>query len=90
MANGKGGDQEDHLVINQGEGYVVRRFTPTERLKLQGFPADWFDGVLLDGRPLADGHKNRLCGNSMAVPVMRWIGEGIDLWEAANRNRRAA
>jgi DNA (cytosine-5)-methyltransferase 1 len=60
-------------------GAAVRRLTPVECLRLQGFPDDYLDGVLFKGKPLADGPRYRLIGNSMAVPVMRWIGERIDL-----------
>ena len=30
------------------------------------------------GMPVTDGHRYRALGNSMAVPVMRWIGERIE------------
>ena len=55
----------------------VRRLTPTECLRLQGFPDNHLD-VPWKGKPLADGPRYRMIGNSMAVPVMRWIGERID------------
>jgi len=58
---------------------AVRRLTPVECLRLQGFPDDYFDGVMLRGKPLADGPRYKALGNSMAVPVMRWIGERIAL-----------
>jgi DNA (cytosine-5)-methyltransferase 1 len=51
----------------------VRRLTPTECERLQGFP----DGhTMLPGRP-ADGPRYKALGNSMAVPCMRWIGCNI-------------
>lgn len=55
---------------------AVRRLTPRECERLQGFPDDW---TLIDysGKPAADGPRYRAIGNSMAVPVMRWIGERI-------------
>jgi DNA (cytosine-5)-methyltransferase 1 len=52
--------------------WAVRRLTPTECLALQGFPRTWFDGL-----GLADSAKYRLCGNAVAVPVIRWLGEQI-------------
>lgn len=61
------------------EGNCPRRILPVEALRLQGFPDDWFDGIRFRGRPLADGPRFRMIGNSMAVPVMRWIGERIQL-----------
>ena len=52
--------------------WAVRRLTPLECCRLQGFPDDWFD---VPGKPFADGPKYKMLGNSMAVNVMRWIGE---------------
>ena len=59
----------------------VRRLTPTECERLQGFP----DGhtQIPRGKKTADqcpdGPRYKSLGNSMAVPVMRWIGQRIDL-----------
>ena len=55
---------------------AVRRLTPRECERLQGFPDDY---TLVEYRkkPAADGPRYRALGNSMAVPVMRWIGERI-------------
>ncbi|MBU2567071.1 DNA cytosine methyltransferase [Patescibacteria group bacterium] len=56
----------------------VRRLTPTECSRLQGFPDDYLPSVAFRGKcPPADGSMYRALGNSMAVPVMRWIGERI-------------
>lgn len=60
----------------------VRRLTPRECERLQGFPDDW-TLVLYRRRPAADGPRYRAVGNSMAVNVMRWIGTRIDLCERA-------
>lgn len=57
-------------------GMAVRRLTPRECERLQGFPDDW-TLVPHRGKPAADGPRYRALGNSMAVPVMRAIGEGI-------------
>jgi DNA (cytosine-5)-methyltransferase 1 len=56
----------------------VRRLTPRECERLQGFPDDY---TLVEYRkkPAADGPRYRALGNSMAVPVMRWIGERIKM-----------
>jgi DNA (cytosine-5)-methyltransferase 1 len=53
---------------------AVRRLTPRECERLQGFPDDW---TLIDPKT-ADGPRYKALGNSMAVPVMRWIGKRID------------
>ena len=62
------------------ENWAVRRLTPTECLRLQGFPDDYFDRARLN-KPLADGPKYKMLGNSMAVNVMSWIGQRIQLVE---------
>jgi DNA (cytosine-5)-methyltransferase 1 len=55
----------------------VRRLTPTECERLQGFP-DSYTNVPHRGKPAADGPRYKALGNSMAVPVMRWIGSRIN------------
>jgi site-specific DNA-cytosine methylase len=55
---------------------AVRRLTPRECERLQGFPDD-HTLVLYRGKLAADGPRYKAIGNSMAVPVMRWIGERI-------------
>lgn len=65
------------------EGAVVRRLTPREYERLQGMPDDWtripYRGKPADDCP--DGPRYKAIGNSMAVPVMRWIGERIAMIE---------
>ena len=66
----------------------VRRLTPRECERLQGFPDDW-TAIPWRGRPAAecpDGPRYKALGNSMAVPCMRWIGERI---AAAEKERQA-
>jgi DNA (cytosine-5)-methyltransferase 1 len=60
---------------------AVRRLTPRECERLQGFPDDY---TLVEYRKklAADGPRYRALGNSMAVPVMRWIGERIKMVDA--------
>lgn len=55
----------------------VRRLTPRECARLQGFPDDHCD-IIFNGKPAADGPKYRALGNSMAVPVMAWLGRRIE------------
>ena len=45
---------------------VVRRLTPTECERLQGFPDNWTDGQ-------ADSNRYKQMGNAVAVPVVEWI-----------------
>lgn len=56
---------------------VVRRFSPLECLRLQGFDDDWLDGPRLAGRPLSDGDRYRLIGNAWPVPVAAWLLERL-------------
>jgi DNA (cytosine-5)-methyltransferase 1 len=63
------------------QGSAVRRLTPRECERLQGFPDD-YTAVPYRGKPAADGPRYKALGNSMAVPVMRWIGERIAAVEA--------
>jgi DNA (cytosine-5)-methyltransferase 1 len=53
---------------------AVRRLTPVECERLQGFPDNYTN--IKDNCP--DGPRYKALGNSMAVPVMRWIGQRID------------
>jgi DNA (cytosine-5)-methyltransferase 1 len=57
---------------------AVRRLTPRECERLQGFPDD-YTLIPYRGKPAADGPRYRALGNSMAVPVMRWLGERIQM-----------
>jgi DNA (cytosine-5)-methyltransferase 1 len=60
---------------------AVRRLIPVECERLQGFPDNWtqipWKKKVQEDCP--DGPRFKAMGNSMAVPVMRWIGEGIEL-----------
>jgi DNA (cytosine-5)-methyltransferase 1 len=70
-----GGGSEGLLV----KPMAVRRLTPNECYRLQGFPDNW-GRIPWKGKPAEecpDGPQYKACGNSMAVPVMRWIGERI-------------
>jgi DNA (cytosine-5)-methyltransferase 1 len=54
----------------------VRRLTPVECERLQGFPDNYTD-IKLKGKPTPDGPRYKALGNSWAVPVVRWIGSRI-------------
>ena len=61
----------------------IRRLTPRECERLQGFPDDW-TLIPYRGKPAEecpDTPRYKALGNSMAVPVMRWIGERIEAVE---------
>ncbi len=57
-------------------GLCVRRLTPTEAERLQGYPDGWTEyGV--DGRPVSDTKRYQMLGNSVAVPCVAYIMQGI-------------
>jgi DNA (cytosine-5)-methyltransferase 1 len=72
LRSASGGSSRDMLAYNAS----VRRIMPIEAERLQGFP-DEFTLVPYRGRMATDSSRYRAIGNSMAVPVMRWIGERI-------------
>jgi DNA (cytosine-5)-methyltransferase 1 len=76
MAGGPvGGNQGGDFI----QGSAVRRLTPTECERLQGFPDGYTQIPWRNKAPedCPDGPRYKAMGNSMAVPVMRWIGERI-------------
>lgn len=56
---------------------AVRRLTPTECERLQGFP-DGYTNVPFRKKPASDGPRYKALGNSWAVPVVAWIGKRIN------------
>jgi DNA (cytosine-5)-methyltransferase 1 len=80
-----GGGQQ--LAI--ANAWAVRRLTPTECERLQGFPDD-FTNIPYRGKPAADGPRYKALGNSMAVNAMRWIGQRIDIMEKILQSEDAA
>jgi DNA (cytosine-5)-methyltransferase 1 len=104
--NGRGdtGDVVNALTAEAGEtgkgdaapcvatgDLVVRRITPTEASRLQGFP-DNYTAIPWRGKPASqcpDGPRYKALGNSMAVTVMRWIGQQIQAAVAAGHKEAA-
>ena len=65
-----GTDGGNMPIMNEGQ--TVRRLTPMECERLQGFPDSWtkFDA---EGNEVTDGHRYKQMGNAVAVPVVEWI-----------------
>jgi DNA (cytosine-5)-methyltransferase 1 len=61
------------------QSMAVRRLTPTECERLQGFPDNYTNIPWRKAIDSPDGPRYKALGNSMAVPVMKWIGERIKL-----------
>jgi DNA (cytosine-5)-methyltransferase 1 len=76
LRGGQGGRTDGVMMANM----AVRRLTPIECERLQGFP-DGYTDIKPNGKETPDGHRYKALGNSMAVPVMRWIGERINSYE---------
>ena len=55
---------------------LLRYLTPLECERLQGFPDNYTD-IAFRNKPVSDSHRYRALGNSMAVPVMAFIGSQI-------------
>ena len=71
------------VTSTYAQSMSVRRLTPTECERLQGFPDGW-TAIPWKRKPVSecpDGPRYRALGNSMAVNVMRWIGRRIELVE---------
>jgi DNA (cytosine-5)-methyltransferase 1 len=64
------GTTNGYASIGAVVGLRVRRLTPRECERLQGFPDDWTAGV-------ADSHRYRMLGNAVAVPPVEHIAEGV-------------
>jgi DNA (cytosine-5)-methyltransferase 1 len=72
-----GGALDNHAIEPSG----VRRLLPLECERLQGFP-DHFTAIAYRGAPAKDGPRYKAIGNSMAVPVIRWILERLEFVDA--------
>jgi DNA (cytosine-5)-methyltransferase 1 len=69
---GQGGRHDGVMT----QALAVRRLTPKECERLQGFPDNYTD-IKPKGKATPDGPRYKALGNSMAVPVMAWIGKRI-------------
>lgn len=63
---GRGGEDDQNLVVGDG----VRRLTPLECERLQGFPDGWTS-------EFSDSRRYRMIGNAVAVPVAEWLGHRL-------------
>ena len=62
------------------DGFTIRRLTPRECERLQGFPDDFTLIPFRHGKPAADGPRYKALGNSMAVPVIGWVLNRVRLF----------
>jgi len=68
LINGTNPGHQNHVMTP-----VIRRLTPVECLRLQGFPDDWFEGV----PGYSDTKAYRAIGNSVAIPCVEWIFQQV-------------
>ena len=80
-------EQSPTLRANMGDNQTavanqmaVRRLTPIECERLQGFPDDYTNIPWRKKSESPDGVRYKCMGNSMAVPVMKWIGKRISMF----------
>lgn len=79
----QGGGDKPHALIGHNGGptmWAVRRLTPLECERLQGFPEN-YTAVPHRNSLIADGPRYKMLGNSMACNVMRWVGRRIEAVE---------
>ena len=77
----RNGDSQEHCFY----GYAVRRLLPVECEILMGFPRN-YTAIQYRGKPACDGPRYKAIGNSMAVPVLKWIGQRIEAVETVRRS----
>lgn len=80
------GSSRGDATIAVAQSMTVRRLTPRECERLQGFPDDW-TMIPYRGKPpedCPDGPRYKALGNSMACNAMAWIGERIAAYENQN------
>ena len=92
MTMGVGADGDPQFTLQAAHSHAVatpmavRRLTPVECERLQGFPDNW-SRISWKGKPeteCPDGPRYKACGNSMAVPVMAFIGRRIAAVESSS------
>jgi hypothetical protein len=81
-------DQGAFIPVAVASAMSVRRLTPRECARLQGFPDDWC-AIEHRGKQAADGPMYRAYGNSMAVPVIGWVLSRVQQVAAASLEKAA-
>lgn len=84
LRSSQGGGDKPHILATG-----VRRLTPRECERLQGMSDD-HTLIVYRGKPAADGPRYKAIGNSMAVPVVRWILTRLEFVDALLKRRGEA
>jgi len=86
LTGSDGGASNGHHPLVAAAPNAVRRLTPRECERLMGLPDD-YTLVLYKGKPMKDSPRYRMIGNSIAVPVLRRIGEAIEQFERKEKRK---
>lgn len=62
------GQTKESLI---SDGVKIRKLTPVECERLQGFPDNWTEGI-------SDTQRYKCCGNAVTVPVVQWIASHFE------------
>jgi DNA (cytosine-5)-methyltransferase 1 len=73
-SGGANGGGSENIVVNSP--FVVRRLTPLECERLMGFPDGW-TAFGCDGEAISDNRRYQMLGNSVAIPCVAYIMQGI-------------
>jgi len=68
--------QKDSMVMNES---VIRKLTPTECLRLQSMPDDYFDRAEYKGKPISNTQRYKMCGNAFNCAVIAHIIKSLVL-----------
>ena len=90
-AIGRGGSSYEYLSMlkkNQELTGLIRRLTPIECCRLQGFPDDWNEKGIIDGEivKISDTQRYKQCGNAVTVNVVQAVAEKIYAEETKPKN----
>lgn len=89
-ARASAGGRMNYVAYQTTDGPVLRKTMVAEEERLLGFSGQWTE-VPMKGVMLSDTARSKLMGNSMPVPMIRWVGERIEralvaAWEASPTN----
>jgi len=70
------GGGSETLVLYPARGFAIRKLTPTECERQQGYPDGW-TAYGVDGKEISDTQRYKALGNSVAVPCVEYVMAGI-------------
>ena len=76
-----------YIPIKNSLDFILRKFTPLEYERLQGFP-DNFTRIEYNGKIMSDSQRYKMLGNSIAVNCLSWLGGRIQLVQEVLNERK--